>query len=94
MLHVYQISLKSVHKNVSYARFSIWCEEEEEEEEKYEETKSNFGGAYLANAWADSAQIWNRTCPAPRKFAQQNSLVSAKGVSSYRCTKTAFTCVE
>jgi len=45
-------------------------------EEKYKENKTNFEGAYLMNGLADSAQIWNWRCPAPREFTQKISCVS------------------
>jgi len=60
---------------------------EEEKEEKYKENKTNFEGG---NGLVDSAQIWNWRCPTLRKFAQKILCVSAQGVSSYRCMKTAF----
>ena len=50
----------------------------------------NFEGAYLENGLMDSAQIWNLRCPTPKKFAQKILCVSAQGVLSYRCVKTAF----
>jgi len=62
----------------------------EEGEEKYKENKTNFEGAYLRNGLVDSAQIWNWRCPTPWKFAQEILCVSAQGVLSYRCVKTAF----
>jgi len=65
-------------------------EEEEEGEEKYEENKTNFEGAYLGKGLVDSAQIWNWKCPTPKKCAQKIWCVSAQGVLSYRCVKTAF----
>jgi len=40
--------------------------QKEEGEEKYEENKTNFEDAYLGNALAHSAQIWNWRCPTPR----------------------------
>jgi len=61
-----------------------------EGEEKYEENKTNFEGAYLGNSLVNSAQIWNWRCPTPKKFAQKILCVSAQGVLSYKCVKTAF----
>ena len=38
----------------SYSNFSKWYKNKKE---KYEETKTNFEGAYLSDGLADSAQI-------------------------------------
>jgi len=66
-------------------------EGEKEGEEKYEENKTNFEGAYLRNGLVDLAQIWKWRCSTPREICTNFFLcVSAQGVSSYRCVKTAF----
>ena len=51
---MYQILLKTVHKNLSCVRFYVWCEEEE----KYEKNLPSFRVSYLRNGWGYSFQIW------------------------------------
>ena len=63
-------------------------QKEEDLEEKYEETKTNFKGAYLRDGLAE---IWNGMSPTPRNFPQKNLCSSIQGLLSYRCVKTAFT---
>ena len=38
----------------------------------------------------DSTQIWNRRCPTPREFPQQNWLISVQALLNYKFVETAF----
>ena len=49
--------------------------------EKYEETKTNFEGAYLHDGLADSAEIWNGMCPTPRDFPQKKIVQFCSGIT-------------